>query len=97
MFGNNAQAGEYIYWYCHDQSNSCNEGVQAYTWHRAGFFWSNHYTVFCPPFYDRQTLGDQIGKFANQEHEQKVMENFQLSRAQIMFHEVWHYENLVSK
>jgi hypothetical protein len=70
--------------------------VQAYSWDSLGFFWSDHYTVFCKPFYDRMTLGEQIDKYANDKHEQKVMENFHLNRGQIMFHETRHYKNLVS-
>ncbi|TVY87169.1 hypothetical protein LAWI1_G007467, partial [Lachnellula willkommii] len=96
VFSDNAQSGEYIYWYCYDYADECTEGVQAYSWDSIGTFWSNHYTVFCQPFYDRQNLGDQIAKYANNVQQQKVMENFQLSRGQIMFHEVWHYKDLVS-
>jgi hypothetical protein len=42
------------------------------------------------------TLADQMSKYANNPYEQKVMENFHLNRGQIMFHETWHYKNLVS-
>ena len=96
LYGNNAPKHDYIYWYCYDYGNTCTEGVQAYSWDSPGLFWSNHYTVFCDPFYDRSTLGDQIAKYANNKNEQKVMENFHLSRGQIMFHETWHYKTLVS-
>jgi hypothetical protein len=97
VFSDNAQSGENIYWYCYDYYNQCTEGVQAYSWDSLGIIWSDHYTVFCQPFYDdRETLGEQIAKYVNNEHQQKVMENFHLNRGQIMFHEVWHYKGLVS-
>lgn len=35
-------------------------------------------------------------EYANDKNQQKVMENFHLSRGQIMFHETWHYKTLVS-
>jgi hypothetical protein len=96
VFGSHAPSGEYVYWYCYDYSRQCTQGVQAYSWDSSGFFWSNHYTVFCPPFYDRHTMADLMVKYNNDQNEQKVMENFHMSRGQIMFHEVWHYKNLVS-
>lgn len=52
--------------------------------------------MFCDPFYDRSTLGDQMTEYANDKNQQKVMKNFHLSRGQIMFHETWHYRTLVS-
>ena len=96
IHSDNAPQHDYIYWYCYDYSGECTEGVQAYSWDEEGLFWSNHYTVFCDPFFDRMSLDDQMKKYANDKHEQKVMENFHLSRAQIMFHETWHYKYLVS-
>lgn len=96
LYGNNAPKHDYIYWYCYDHGNTCTEGVQAYSWDSTGAFWSNHYTVFCDPFYDRPTLGDLMTTYANNQNEQKVIENFQLSRGHMMFHETWHYKTLVS-
>lgn len=37
-----------------------------------------------------------MDKHADNKNEQKVMENFYLTRGQIMFHEIWHYKTLVS-
>ena len=96
IYSDNAPQHDYIYWYCYDYSRQCTEGVQAYSWDEGGIFWSNHYTVFCDPFYERMSLEDNMKKYANDTHEQKVMENFHLNRAQIMFHETWHYKILVS-
>lgn len=86
----------YVYWYCYDYGSQCTEGVQAYSWDSYGILWSNHYTVFCDPFYSRQTMGDLMVKYNNDQSGQKVMENFHLSSGQIMFHEIWHYKDLVS-
>lgn len=62
LYSNNSLKHEYIYWYRYDYGNTYTEGVQAYSWDSPGFFWSNYYTVFCDPFYDRLTLGDLITK-----------------------------------
>lgn len=97
LFSDNAQSGEYIYWYCYDYASQCTGGVQAYSWDSIGFFWSNHYIVFCDPFFGRSTMDDLMVKHQDNEHEQKVMENFHLSREQILFHEVWHFKDLVSR
>ncbi|KAI4114600.1 MAG: hypothetical protein LQ338_007981 [Usnochroma carphineum] len=96
LYSDHAQRSEYIYWYCYDYGSTCTEGVQAYSWDSNGWFWSNHYTVFCDPFYGQPTLDDAIKKNKNNIHEQKIMENFQTNRGQIMFHETWHYKNRVS-
>ena len=96
IYTDNAPQHDYIYWYCYDYSGECTDATQAYSWDEEGLFWSNHYTVFCDKFYERKTLADQIKKHANNKHEQKVMENFHLNRGQIMFHETWHYQYLVS-
>lgn len=88
---------DYVYWYCQDYSGQCTKGVQAYSWDEIGHDWSKHYTVFCDPFFDRMSLDDNMKKYADNKHEQKVMENFQLNRAQIMFHETWHYSHMVSE
>jgi hypothetical protein len=97
LFSDNAQPKEYIYWYCFDWGNHCGPLVQAYSWDSNGLFWSNHYTVFCPPFFnERKTLAKQILDNEGEIHKQKVMEYFQLNRGQIMFHEIWHYGRLVS-
>ena len=96
IYSDNAPQHDYIYWYCNDYSNQCTEGVQAYSWDEPGRFWSNHHTVFCDAFFERATLAEKIEQYANDKHGQKVMENFHLTRAQIMFHETWHYRGMVS-
>ncbi|KAI9764588.1 MAG: hypothetical protein M1840_008317 [Geoglossum simile] len=96
LYSNDAPAHEFIYWYCYDYGNQCSEGVQAYSWDHSGWIWSNHYIVFCNPFYNRQTLGEQVNKHAGDQRQQKIMENFHISRGGIMFHETWHFKDLVS-
>lgn len=96
IYSDNAPEHDYIYWYCYDYSGLCTEGVYAYSWDEEGLVWSNHYTVFCGLFFARMSLSDNMKKYANDKNEQKVMENFQLNRAQVMFHETWHYKYLVS-
>ncbi|KAK4696662.1 hypothetical protein P7C71_g1303, partial [Lecanoromycetidae sp. Uapishka_2] len=90
-------AHEFIYWYCYDDNNVCNDFTQAVSWDSIGTFWSNHYTVFCPNFYGRATLATKMDEYANNLPEQKVMENFQLNRGHIMLHETYHYKDLVSQ
>ncbi|EPE35762.1 Metalloproteases (zincins), catalytic [Glarea lozoyensis ATCC 20868] len=83
-----SEAKESIYWYCNDVGHQCTDTTYAYSWDGPE---NRHHTVFCPAFHKRPTLADQITKHANDVDEQKVIENFQLSRGQIMFHEIWHY------
>lgn len=96
LLSDNAQSGEYIYWYCYDYSGQCTPGGLAYSWDSRGIFWSNHYTVFCDLSYGRSTMDDLLAKYQDNEYKQKVMEKFHISTGQMMLHEIWHYEELVS-
>ncbi|KAI0516856.1 hypothetical protein F5B22DRAFT_183430 [Xylaria bambusicola] len=85
------QQHEYIYWYCYDYANQCDMGTVAYSWSSVYFFWRNHYTVFCPRFASFQTLADDIRAASQDQHKQRIMENFHTNRGQIMLHEIYHY------
>ncbi len=84
-------AHEYIYGYCYDYDKQCDPGTVAYSWSSMYIFWRNHYTVFCPILESIQTLEDSIRNAGDSSHKQRIMENFEINRGQIMLHEVYHY------
>jgi hypothetical protein len=55
-----------------------------------------HVTMFCPLFFRRETLGEQIGRYKDDKDGQLRMINFQPSTAHALLHETWHYD-IVSK
>jgi len=77
LFSKDAPAHEYIYWYCYDYDNQCDDFTFAYSWDSIGTFWSNHYTAFCDKFYNSDSLANQIEEVGSNTQAQKIMENFQ--------------------
>ncbi|KAL9127037.1 MAG: hypothetical protein Q9175_007814 [Cornicularia normoerica] len=98
LYSNNAPSHDYIYWYCYDPYGGCKKDANrtAYSFDQKMFWYTNHYTIFCDPFYDLPTLGDQTARWANDKAAQMVMENFYLNSGHIMFWATWLYETLVS-
>ncbi|KAH7383540.1 hypothetical protein BKA64DRAFT_160898 [Cadophora sp. MPI-SDFR-AT-0126] len=88
---NSFPSHEYIYWYCYDYANKCDPGTVAYSWSSFYIGWRNHYTAFCPIFESIWTLDDAIRNAESSYHRQRIMENFETNRGQVMLHEVYHY------
>lgn len=94
VLGDDAPKHDCMYFNCKDIRNACGESehgkTTAYTWTKGGLFWSNNFIVFCDDFYQINSVSELIAKYQDQTHEQKVMENFQISRGGTMYHELFH-------
>jgi hypothetical protein len=94
IFGDDAPKSDYLFWSCKDLRNACTVDLTgattAYTWSDPGWFWSNHYTVFCGPFFGLPSVSTLITRYQGQPHAQKVMDFFEDSRGGTIYHEIFH-------
>lgn len=100
VLGDDAPKHDYLYFSCKDIRNACRDDEQgktaAYTWSKEGLLWSNHFVVFCEDYFQLYSMSELIAKYQDQPHEQKVMENFEISRGGTMYHELFH-KSMVGK
>ena len=96
-----APASTYLYFYCEDFAFKCTPnptGIGYSVTNRRGF-WTNHYIVFCDqgPFYGANTLAERLKLIDgyNNPVNYKIMEHFQGTREEYMYHEQMHmYETV---
>lgn len=96
LFSSNAPRLDFIYFYCTDWQNHCDTSVAAYTYSDLGWVWNNHYIAFCAPWFKMDSLATVMDRYKTSKDKQKVMEYFQRTSGGILFHEIWHMEDLVS-
>ncbi len=74
----------------------CGDKVVAFTWNNPGFYWTDHYMTYCPPFFASSSLSDDIKAAQSGQKNTKIMENFQDNRGVTFFHETFHMIYTVS-
>lgn len=107
-FSKDAPGRMYVYWSCHDPLKRCKEIVNpdgsitfnsAYTELDLGYWYSDYKTNFCPSFFKYeepfQTRLDALSR-AESRKSRQVMESYDNTHAKTMYHELWHYGNLIS-
>lgn len=87
---------DYIYIYCTDPAMLCEPTHVGHAWSSTGTFWSNHYLVTCNFWFDAPTLDQQIERYGHEPYEQKVMENFHLTRDVTIFHLAMKFKRLAT-
>jgi hypothetical protein len=81
---------------CPKQHEACTPGTIAGSRDESRFFWKNHYTIFCPPFFRRDSLSVSLSRVANDQNEQEIMDNYWGNQGYSFFHEIYHYGGTVS-
>lgn len=95
FFAENSTDGAFTYLSCPSQHIECTPGTIAASAdsERPRL---NHYTMFCPPFFEADSLLESFDKVANNTSEQIVMENFWGSQGYSFFHETATYGGTVA-
>ena len=57
----------------------------------------NHFTIFCPPFFTKNSLGASLAAVSNSSHEQQIMDNYWGNQGYSFFHATYHYGGTVSQ
>ena len=97
LYLQNAPGHTYIYFSCPKQHDACTPGTIAASSDSLGFFWSNHYTLFCPKFWNMDSMSVSLSRVANNKNEQMIMDNYWGNQGYTLFHETYHYKNTVSQ
>ncbi|EPE25506.1 Metalloproteases (zincins), catalytic [Glarea lozoyensis ATCC 20868] len=92
---------QWIYWWCHDPGAHCQANKKDYStiaesWiDKSSGIREIYHTVWCPLFFEQETLENQITRTKNNIADQVILDNFELNSAVTMYHETFHYDNLV--
>lgn len=93
----NVANGVWIYLSCLKVPDMCSPGTIAASADESRIFWKNHYTVFCPLFFKRDSMDVNLSKVGGNTNEQQIMENFWGNQGYTFFHESYHYGGTVSQ
>ena len=88
-----APKSTYVYLYCEDYKKKCKtKHSKGYVETRRFGFWTNHYMVMCDAWYHLKSLAERIEQVdrVNGPGSQYVIENFDVTRDQLMYHEQMH-------
>ncbi|EPE26472.1 Metalloproteases (zincins), catalytic [Glarea lozoyensis ATCC 20868] len=55
------------------------------------------HVVFCPQWFDTETLGEQISRYKDDKEEQQFITNFESNAGVFMLHEIYHWKAVASK
>jgi hypothetical protein len=71
--------------------------THAGTWNNPGYYWTDHYMVFCPGFFTSPRMSDDIAKAKDGTYDTRTIDNFQRSKGATFFHESFHLDYTVGK
>jgi len=91
------QSGVWIYISCPKKHEECSPGTIAASQDQHRFFWINHVTLFCPLFFERDSMTKALDKVQNNPREQVIMENYWGNQGYTFLHETYHYGNSVAQ
>lgn len=92
----NVASGIWIYLSCPKQHDACSPGTIAASADANRIFWKNHYTVFCPLFFNKDSFSKSLDNVRNNVNEQMIMDNYWGNQGYTFFHETYHYGGSVS-
>ena len=96
LHGDNVASGIWIYLSCPKQHDACSPGTIAAYADQNRLFWKNHYTVFCPLFFQQDSMSKSMDNVRSDPREQEIMDNYWGNQGYTFFHETYHYGGSVS-